>query len=125
MAPSPTQSIGAKAEQLALEFLTAKGLRCLQRNFFCRFGEIDLIMQDGDCLIFVEVRFRSRNRFSTALQSVGIAKQRKIIRSASSFLRRAKRYSDTTIRFDVVAIDSAGTDDYAIQWVPDAFRPGY
>lgn len=123
MAPSSTQSIGAKAEQLALDYLTARGLRCLRRNFFCRLGEIDLIMHDGDCLVFVEVRLRTRNRFSTAAQSVGIVKQRKIIRTASFFLLGARQYANAIMRFDVVAIDSTETGNYAIQWLRDAFRP--
>lgn len=123
MAPSSSQSIGSKAEQLALEYLTKRGLRCLQRNFFCRLGEIDLIMHDGTCLIFVEVRLRTRNRFSTAAQSVSITKQRKIIRTASVFLLGAKHYANEIMRFDVVAIDSTKTGDYTIQWLRDAFRP--
>ena len=125
MAQSPTQAVGAKAEQLALDYLFAKGLRCLTRNFRCRFGEIDLIMLDDDCLVFTEVRFRSRNRYTNAAMSVGIAKQRKIILTASYYLRGRKQFANTIMRFDVMAIDSASAGQYTIQWMKDAFRPEY
>jgi len=123
MARSRTQAIGARAEQLALDHLIDYGLRCLQRNFRCRFGEIDLIMLDDDCLVFVEVRFRSSNRFSNAAMSIGPAKQRKIVLTASFFLSGRKRYANSVIRFDVVAIDSTAQGQYTIQWIKDAFRP--
>ena len=125
MAQSPTQAIGARAEQLALDYLIENGLRSLQRNFSCRFGEIDLIMLDGDCLVFAEVRFRSKNRYSSAAVSVGPGKQKKIILTASYFLRGRKQYANSTMRFDVIAIDSTALGQYTIQWLKDAFRPGY
>ena len=125
MAQSPTQAVGAKAEQLALDYLYEKGLRCLTRNFRCRFGEIDLIMLDEDCLVFTEVRFRSRNAYTNAAMSVGIAKQRKIILTASYYLRGRKQFTNTVMRFDVMAIDSAADGQYTIQWLKDAFRPEY
>jgi len=125
MAQSPTQAIGARAERLALDHLLENGLRCLQQNFHCRFGEIDLIMLDGDCLVFAEVRYRSRNRFSNAAMSVGMAKQKKIILTASYFLRGKRQYANNIMRFDVIAIDGAAAGQYTIQWLKDAFRPGY
>ena len=123
MALSANQSIGARAEQLALDYLRRQGLRLLERNSRCRFGEIALIMLHGRCLVFVEVRYRKRNRFTSAAMSIGPAKQRKIIRTASFFLRGKPRYSDATIRFDVVAIDCPGSDQFTIEWLRDAFRP--
>ena len=125
MAQSRTQAIGARAERLALDHLIDNGLQCLAQNFHCRFGEIDLILLDDDCLVFTEVRFRSKNRFSSAAVSVGPAKQKKIILTASYFLRGRKQYANSTMRFDVVAIDSAAAGQYTIQWLKDAFRPGY
>ena len=125
MAQSPTQAVGARAEQLALDHLIENGLQCLQQNFYCRFGEIDLIMLDGDCLVFAEVRFRSKNRYYNAAMSVGPGKQRKIILTASYFLRGRKQYANSTMRFDVIAIDGTAAGQYTIQWLKDAFRPGY
>jgi len=123
MALSATQSIGARAEQLALRHLQQQNLRCLQCNFRCRGGEIDLIMLDEECLVFVEVRFRAHNRFTTAALSIGVAKQRKIIRAASYFVGCRQRYANALIRFDVVGIDSAKPGQFTIQWIKDAFRP--
>jgi putative endonuclease len=125
MAKSPTQAVGARAEQLALDHLLENGLRCLRQNFYCRFGEIDLIMMDGDCLVFTEVRYRSKNRYSSAAMSVSPAKQRKIVLTASYFLRGRKQYTNNVMRFDVVAIDGTATGQYTLQWIKDAFRPDY
>jgi len=71
MAQTAIQSIGARAEQIALEHLLQHKLRYLQRNFHCRSGEIDLVMLDDGCLVFVEVRFRTRSSFTTAALSIG------------------------------------------------------
>lgn len=125
MARSPTQAIGSRAEQLALDHLIEHGLRCLERNFSCRFGEIDLIMLDDDCLVFAEVRFRTKNRYSNAAMSVGLSKQRKLILTASYFLRGRKQFANSVMRFDVIAIDSTLAGKYTIQWLKDAFRPEY
>jgi len=123
MARSATQAIGARAEQLALAHLLQHDLQYLQSNFRCRAGEIDLIMLDEDCLVFVEVRFRTRSSFTTAALSIGIAKQTKIIRTASFFIGGRRRYANAPIRFDVVGIDGANRGQYTIQWIKDAFRP--
>ena len=95
-----------------------QGLRPVDRNFQCRLGEIDLIMMDGKCLVFTEVRYRSRNRITTASATVDIHKQRKLIRTAAFYIASRSRYSTSVIRFDVIAIDGE-----AIEWIPDAFRP--
>jgi putative endonuclease len=123
MAQTAIQSIGERAEQIALEHLLQHKLRYLQRNFHCRSGEIDLVMLDDGCLVFVEVRFRTRSSFTTAALSIGAAKQRKIIRTASYFIGGRRRYANATVRFDVVGIDGAKSGQYTIQWIKDAFRP--
>ena len=123
MAQSAAQSIGTQAEQLALDYLLQHDLRYLRSNFRCRSSKIDLIMRDDHCLVFVEVRFRSRNRFTTAALSISVAKQRKIIRAASYFISGRQRYASAIVRFDVVGIDSAEPGQYTIQWIKDAFRP--
>ena len=96
----------------------------MQQNYRCRFGEIDLVMLDGNCLVFVEVRFRAANHYYSAAQSVGPAKQRKLALTASAYLRKYPRFANTACRFDVVAIDGANQRQSTIQWIKDAFRPG-
>lgn len=85
-------------------------------------GEIDLVMLDGDCLVFAEVRFRNQNRFTSAAGSVDHHKQRKIIRTAAAFLGRNPQYSSCAVRFDVVGLDQSG-DQTTLRWIRDAFRP--
>ena len=122
MARADTGSIGQQAEKLALDHLKAQGLKEITRNFRCRMGEVDLVMKDGDCLVFAEVRFRNQNRYTSAAGSVDRHKQRKIIRTAAAFLGRHPQYSNCTVRFDVVGLDQTGNQT-SLRWIRDAFRP--
>lgn len=123
MVRAGARTVGFDAERLAEQFLKQKGLAGVARNFRCRLGEIDLIMRDRDCLVFVEVRYRAKNRFTRAGQSVDIHKQRKIIRTAALFLGKRARYANSVVRFDIVAIDADDRGDKSIEWIRDAFRP--
>ena len=122
MARTDTGSVGRQAEKFALDHLRDKGLEEIATNFRCRMGEIDLVMLDGDCLVFAEVRFRNQNRFTSAASSVDHHKQRKIIRTAAAFLGRHPQYSNCAVRFDVVGLDQSG-DQTTLKWIRDAFRP--
>ena len=116
-----TGAVGRQAEQLAFDYLSEQKLSSVARNFHCRGGEIDLIMLDGDCLTFVEVRYRASSSFTPASHTVDRHKQRKIVQTAAMFVARNGRYSSCTMRFDVLAIE--GTDTLTIHWIKDAFRP--
>jgi putative endonuclease len=118
------KAVGTQAELAALAFLKRNGMRCIRRNFHSRLGEIDLVMQDEDCLVFVEVRYRSSERFTRASVTVDRRKQRKIIRAAALFLTRDSRYSRGAVRFDVVAIHKGEDHEDEVEWIRDAFRPG-
>lgn len=129
MAPTVAKSIGAKTEQLALDYLQASGLQLVTRNFRCRVGEIDLVMLDRDCLVIVEVRCRQSSSakaacFPTAIESVGPHKQRKLTKAALFFLAKHKGFHNHPVRFDVVAYDGPTAGQYTLQWIKDAFRPG-
>ena len=78
----PRHSAGRWAEQAALEYLADRGLTCLARNHRSRFGEIDLVMGDGEVLVFVEVRFRRDDRFGGGAESVTWAKRRRLLAAA-------------------------------------------
>jgi len=80
-------------------------------------------MQDKDCLVFVEVRYRASNRFSRASLTVDIHKQRKLIRTAALFLAKRSQFANSVCRFDVVAIDADDQGEKTIEWIRDAFRP--
>jgi putative endonuclease len=110
---------GRLAEDRALAFLEREGLRLIERNYRSRFGEIDLIMDDGAMLVFVEVRFRRSSRFGGALESVDRRKQAKLLSTASCFLN--ERRLDRPARFDVAALAPNGSG-LAIQWIKGAFQ---
>jgi putative endonuclease len=114
-------TVGSNAERWALDYLVRRGLRKVARNFRSRGGEIDLVMLDDECLVFIEVRYRKSSSFMTPATTVDSRKQRKILRTAALFLSRHGRYANRTIRFDVVAI--TGEEQRRIDWVRDAFRP--
>lgn len=113
-------SSGARAEQRAEQWLTRRGLHLLVRNYRCRQGEIDLIMKDGNTLVFVEVRLRSRSEFGSAAASVGHAKQRRLVKAAAHFLAHRPALAQLACRFDVVAMVPQGKD-IDIHWIRNAF----
>jgi putative endonuclease len=98
-----TTDQGRKAEDRALVYLRQQGLRLMKRNYRCRFGEIDLIMQEAGLLVFVEVRQRTLARFGGAAASVGSVKQQRLWRTAEHYLMHFPY--PFACRFDLVAID--------------------
>jgi putative endonuclease len=116
---SPTQREGAAQEDKALAHLEAAGLRLLARNVSCRVGELDLVMQEGEVLVFVEVRARRSASHGGAAASVTFAKQQRLTRTAQFFLKTAWRAPMPRCRFDVVAISADRID-----WLRDAFTSG-
>lgn len=112
-----TAQIGALAEDRALEHLLARGLQLLDRNVRCKVGEIDLVMQAGPRIVFVEVRARRRSDYGTAADTITRSKQMRVRKAAQLFLQRrfgARPWPQC--RFDVVAIDAG-----VLSWLPDAF----
>lgn len=98
---------GRSAEDAALTLLCGHGLRLLARNVRSRGGEIDLVMRDGDTVVFVEVRSRRRSDYGTAAESVGARKQQRLIHAARTWLARNPRDARRPLRFDVVAYTGA------------------
>jgi putative endonuclease len=103
---------GAAAEDLAANFLAARGLAILQRNVRTRFGELDIIARDGRTLVFVEVRLRSQRSFGGAAASITPAKQRRMIAAAHTVLARMR--DEPPCRFDAVLLDAL--DPARIEW---------
>ncbi len=108
---------GAQAEKLAAQYLQQQGLKLLQTNYHCRFGEIDLILTDGETHVFVEVRLRSSAAFGGAAASIDTRKQIKLLKTAQHYLSDFKRMPPC--RFDAVLMQSA--DLSQIEWVKNAF----
>lgn len=112
-------TLGSRGEQLALNYLRKQSLRLHEKNYRCRYGEIDLIMWDDEYLVFVEVRHRKSNLFGGALESVDRRKQDKLRRSAEDFLVRTKN-NVTPCRFDILCVNG-NLDKPDYQWVKNAF----
>ncbi len=106
---------GSACEQRALTYLKRQGLRLIETNFSCKSGEIDLIMRDGDSLVFVEVRQRADRDHGGAAASITPAKQRRIVRAAQFYLLR--HVPTPPCRIDVVAIDGA-----ELNWIRNAIE---
>jgi putative endonuclease len=107
---------GRRAEDVAATFLKQQGLILAERNYRCRFGEIDLIARDGDVLVFVEVRMRTSRTFGGAAASITAAKRDKLLRTARHYLAGIARAP--ACRFDAVLING---EDSAPEWLINAF----
>jgi putative endonuclease len=115
--------VGQQAESLACEFLQQQGLLVIERNFRTRAGEVDLIMQDEQTLVFVEVRFRSNPRYGSGADSITRSKQDKLIKTALYYLQQHPHYAHRQTRFDVVSISSP-VHHPEFEWIKNAFQAG-
>lgn len=114
--PSATPK-GQHFELVAERWLQARGLQPVSRNYRCRGGEIDLIMHQGQTLVFVEVRYRANSSHGGAASSVTRAKQRKIVLAARHYLKQhAINEAHQACRFDVIAFEGDQPD-----WIQNAF----
>jgi len=118
-AASRPPSRGAQAEQFAARFLQQHGLSLLQQNYRCRSGEIDLILQDDDTLVFAEVRLRGRSDFGGAAASIDHNKQQRLIRAARHYLTTLPRIPPC--RFDAVLLQEPDGAS-GVEWVRNAFE---
>lgn len=109
------KQLGDRKERQARDYLEQQGLRHLASNVRCKRGELDLVMRDGDTLVFIEVRFRASARFGGAAASIDPRKQARLSAAAAYYLQRHP--VALPCRFDVVAIDGAGS----LTWIRHAF----
>jgi putative endonuclease len=96
-------SLGRKAEDAAAQYLHNQGYRIIERNFRCPLGEMDIIAEDIDVLVFVEVRSKRSSYFGLPQETVAWVKQQKLRRLASYYLKVKKAW-DKNCRFDVVGV---------------------
>ena len=114
-----TYETGLKGEETAENHLReTRGMTCLQRRYRSKCGEIDLIMREGETIVFVEVKTRLTASLGAGMMSINAAKQKRIARAAAVYLA-ATRQTGHPVRFDVVEISRNG-----ILHIPDAFQPG-
>lgn len=113
---------GILAEKVAKDYLIKKGFTFIDQNFNCRVGELDLIMQDGQTLVFVEVRYRKSAQFGGALLSVTPQKCKKILKSASFYMQKhGFNEYNTAYRIDIVAIEG-DLSNPEINWLSNAIE---
>ena len=106
---------GARAEELCAQLLRGYGLRIIERNWHCRFGEIDLIAEEGGTLVFAEVRLRNARAFGGAAESITVAKRSRVIAAAQLYLIRRPVQC---CRFDVLLVTG---EPARIEWIRNAF----
>lgn len=110
------RQVGLTGEQMAAKYLQKQGYKILQRNFVAPHGEIDIVAQDGNFVVFVEVKRRKTQEFGLPREAVTLHKQQTIVQCAKVWLAKNKLYG-TSVRFDVVDILN---DEITL--LKDAFR---
>ena len=119
---SYNKDIGSYTENIAATYLLSNGYSILDRNYRNKFGEVDIICQKDNIIIFVEIKSRYTNSFGSPLESVSCHKQKKII-LLSKFYILYKKLSDFNIRYDVIEIYLNHLNNtYEVNHLEDAFR---
>jgi putative endonuclease len=116
------REFGREAEAGAVRFLEEQGYRVLARNFTCRYGELDIVAEKGECLCVVEVRMRSHAAWGDPAHTVSGGKQRRVVKAALHYLF-AHDLRDRMIRFDVVTVLGRGARA-VVEHIPNAFDAG-
>ena len=117
----PRRLFGQEGEAEAERYLRRKGYRIVARNLRSSLGELDLVADDGGVLVFVEVKARRSAQFGGAIHAVDRQKQHKLIRLAAQFLAE-RHWMDRSCRFDVVLLESTGTDALQVEHIQNAFE---
>jgi len=124
--PSDNAGVGLLGEEIAANYLTARGYRILERNFRCKGGEVDIIARDpvDKSLLFIEVKARRNLSYGVPQLAVTPFKQRQISKAALTWLSK-NRLLDANARFDVIAILLHTDAAHSIEHVKNAFELAY
>ena len=109
---------GKKGEALATNYLKNKGYKIIANNYKTKIGEIDIIAEINNTIVFVEVKTRISSAFGDPLEAINYQKQRKI-RNVATYFLKSKGLYDTNCRFDAIAI--LGDDEASIRHIENAF----
>ena len=112
-----SRQVGSHYETLAIKYLEDNGLTITQRNYRCKLGEIDLIGEDREYLVFIEVKYRTTSNIGYSVEAVNYKKQRIISKCASYYCMVNDIDQMKSIRFDVVIFD--GNE---FEWIKNAFE---
>ncbi len=118
--PDSTRPTGAEWELTARRELERAGLRLRAANVRYPFGELDLVMDDAEVLVFVEVRYRRSSRFGGGAASVDARKRARLARAAGAYLAATPALARRACRFDVFSISGSG-DAQTFDWIRNAF----
>ncbi len=116
-----TRADGQAAERHARQWLEQHGLRWIESNYHCRFGEIDIVMQEATCVVFVEVRWRQHRAFGGAAASVDARKQSKLIRTAEHYIATRNLTARQDCRIDVLAMRRTDAA-WDVEWIKNAVQ---
>ena len=111
---------GKLGEDLAVAYLRKVGYRILAQNYRCLYGEVDIIAEDGNVIVFIEVKSRKSETFGDPQEAVGLEKQKKLSRISLHYLQQ-KRLEICNARFDVVAVKLL-PDGTRIELIRNAFN---
>ncbi|MCW8922318.1 MAG: YraN family protein [Gammaproteobacteria bacterium] len=122
-----SHNIGQRAESACCDYLTQQGLKLVVKNYHGHRGEIDLVMQDGNTLVFVEVRYRKNSFYGNGQESITSQKQQRILNTAEEYLQNETKLKNA--RIDVVAMSQKPQnkdngdleDNYTFEWIKNAF----
>lgn len=125
MAQNNARTLGRAFEGEAKKYLEHKGYRCVDRNYTCRGGELDLVLKDGDVWVFAEVKARRSARYGTPAEAVGYTKRRRLICAAQKYMQ--ENCIEADCRFDVVEIlytadQSGAVCDMQVTHIINAFE---
>ncbi len=112
---------GMRYEDRARGFLERRGLTCVAQNFNSRFGEVDLIMRDGQTLCFVEVKYRKSLGYGGAAFAIPASKQNRIIKTAMVYLALRPHRPNPPLRFDALLIQRQANGKETFDWIQSAF----
>jgi putative endonuclease len=118
---NPRKLFGQAGESAAEEYLRRKGYRILARNLRSSLGELDLVAEDGQVLVFVEVKARRTDAFGGAIHAVHHRKQEKLIQLAAQYLAR-HHIKNRLCRFDVVLLQGSNAVVPQIEHIQNAFE---
>ncbi|MBI3039451.1 YraN family protein [bacterium] len=117
------RKFGKWGEEMAFNFLQAKGFKIIKRNYRSRWGEIDIIAKDKEFLVFVEVRAKTKSIHGHPLETITLRKQNQVIRMAKEYIAFNGIPDSLPCRFDVIAILSQAHENTELVHLVDAFRP--
>lgn len=113
-----TKKFGNVGEQIAVDYLNSLNYKIIKRNFhFGKIGEIDIVAEDGDFIVFCEVKTRSNHNYGTGLEAINPKKQRQLVNVANGYLT-INKITDRSCRFDAIIINFKN-NDYEIEHYKD------